>query len=182
MNLNQTLESLKSASNFCLKQEKVIEELQKVIAEKNEEISGKDKVIAEKNKEISGKDKEIAQKNEEISEKDKVIAQKNEEISGKDKAIAEKNKEISGKDKVIAEKNEEIHNIRRSRVAIENEKPLVQKTFRSTKHIKEAFLRFPHLPEQIFEIIDNQSLANSRLVAISWRDFVDDSIDSQIDD
>ena len=40
--------------------------------------------------------------------------------------------------------------------------------------MEEAFLRFPHLPEQIFEILDNESLANLRSTAISWRNFVDD--------
>ena len=38
----------------------------------------------------------------------------------------------------------------------------------------EAFLRFQHLPEQILQKIDDKSLVNSREVAISWREFVDD--------
>ena len=37
----------------------------------------------------------------------------------------------------------------------------------------EAFLRFPHLPEQIMEELDFKSLTNSRLVAISWKQFID---------
>ena len=40
--------------------------------------------------------------------------------------------------------------------------------------MEEAFLRFQHLPEQILEQLDNESLANSRVVAISWREFIDD--------
>ena len=40
--------------------------------------------------------------------------------------------------------------------------------------MEEAFLRFQHLPEQILEQLDNKSLVNSRVVAISWREFVGD--------
>ena len=40
--------------------------------------------------------------------------------------------------------------------------------------MEEAFLRFQHLPEQMLEQLDNKSLVNSRVVAISWREFVDD--------
>ena len=40
--------------------------------------------------------------------------------------------------------------------------------------MEEAFLRFPHLSEQILEQLNNESLANSRMVAISWREFIDD--------
>ena len=38
----------------------------------------------------------------------------------------------------------------------------------------EAFLRFPHLPEQIMEKLDFKSLANSRVVAKSWKQFIDE--------
>lgn len=38
----------------------------------------------------------------------------------------------------------------------------------------EAFLRFAHLPEQVFEELDFKSLTNSRLVAISWKEFIDE--------
>ena len=37
----------------------------------------------------------------------------------------------------------------------------------------EFFLRFQHIPEQIFEEIDFESLANARLVARSWKQFID---------
>ena len=37
-----------------------------------------------------------------------------------------------------------------------------------------AFLRFQHLLEQIMEELDFKSLKNSRLVAISWKQFIDD--------
>ena len=38
----------------------------------------------------------------------------------------------------------------------------------------EAFLRFPHLPERIMEKLDFKSLTNSRLIAISWKQFIDE--------
>ena len=44
----------------------------------------------------------------------------------------------------------------------------------SINRMEEAFLRFPHLPEQIFEKLDNKSLTNSRVVGISWCNFIDD--------
>ena len=37
----------------------------------------------------------------------------------------------------------------------------------------EAFLRFPHLPEQVFQKLDNISLTNSMVVGASWRNFID---------
>ena len=43
----------------------------------------------------------------------------------------------------------------------------------SINRMEEAFLRFPHLPEQFFEEIDFQSLENARLVARSWKEFID---------
>ena len=36
-----------------------------------------------------------------------------------------------------------------------------------------AFLRFSHLPEQIMEELDFKSLMNARVVAISWKQFID---------
>ena len=39
--------------------------------------------------------------------------------------------------------------------------------------MEEAFLRFPHIPEQIFEQVDFESLVNSRLIAKSWKQFID---------
>ena len=44
----------------------------------------------------------------------------------------------------------------------------------SINRMEEAFLRFPHLPEQIFEKLDNKSLTNSRAVGISWQNFIDE--------
>ena len=38
----------------------------------------------------------------------------------------------------------------------------------------EFFLRFQHIPEQFFEELDLESLANARLVAISWEQFIDE--------
>ena len=40
--------------------------------------------------------------------------------------------------------------------------------------MEEAFLRFPHLPEQIFKKVDNKSLTSSRVVAASWANFIDE--------
>ena len=40
--------------------------------------------------------------------------------------------------------------------------------------MEEAFLRFPHIPEQIMEELDCKSLTNARLVAISWKEFIDE--------
>jgi len=39
--------------------------------------------------------------------------------------------------------------------------------------MEESFLRFDHLPEQIFEKLDNKSLVNSRVVRASWCNFID---------
>ena len=38
--------------------------------------------------------------------------------------------------------------------------------------IEETFLRFPHIGEQIFERLDNQSLFNCQTVSKPWRDFI----------
>ena len=38
----------------------------------------------------------------------------------------------------------------------------------SINRMDEAFLRFPHLPEQIFEKFDNKSLVNLRVVGATW--------------
>ena len=43
----------------------------------------------------------------------------------------------------------------------------------SINRMDEAFLRFPHLPEQILEKLDNKSLLNSRVVGASWQKFID---------
>ena len=43
----------------------------------------------------------------------------------------------------------------------------------SINRMDEAFLRFPHLPEQIFDNLDFESLTNARLVAKSWKEFID---------
>ena len=37
----------------------------------------------------------------------------------------------------------------------------------------EAFLRFPHIVEQIFEKLDDGSLLRSRVVARTWKGFID---------
>ena len=34
--------------------------------------------------------------------------------------------------------------------------------------------RFPHLPEQIFQKLDNKSLVRSREVKISWQNLIDE--------
>ena len=39
--------------------------------------------------------------------------------------------------------------------------------------MEEFFMRFQHIPEQFFEEIDFESLANSRVVARSWKQFID---------
>ena len=43
----------------------------------------------------------------------------------------------------------------------------------SINRMDEAFLRFPHLPEQLFKKLDNKSLVNSRVVGASWHNFID---------
>ena len=44
----------------------------------------------------------------------------------------------------------------------------------SINMMEEAFLRFPHIPEQIFKKLDNKSLTNSRVVGMSWQIFIDE--------
>ena len=44
----------------------------------------------------------------------------------------------------------------------------------SINRMDEAFLRFPHLPEQIMQELDFKSLTNARLVAKSWKEFIDE--------
>ena len=44
----------------------------------------------------------------------------------------------------------------------------------SINRMEEAFLRFPHLSEQIFQKLDNKSLTNSRVVGILWQNFIDE--------
>ena len=39
--------------------------------------------------------------------------------------------------------------------------------------MEESFLRFDHLPEQIFKKLDDKSLVNSRVVRASWCNFID---------
>merc|ERR1712020_144592 len=43
----------------------------------------------------------------------------------------------------------------------------------SINRMDEGFLRFPHLPEQVFQKLDNESLVNSRVVGASWHNFID---------
>ena len=51
----------------------------------------------------------------------------------------------------------------------------------SINRIDEFFLRFPHLPEQIFEKLDNKSLTDSRAVGISRQNFIDEKAYPGID-
>ena len=37
----------------------------------------------------------------------------------------------------------------------------------------EFFMRFQHIPEQFFGKLDFKSIANSRVVARSWKEFID---------
>ena len=46
----------------------------------------------------------------------------------------------------------------------------------SVNRMEEAFLRFPHLPEKIFKKLDSKSLTNSRMVGISWKNFIDETL------
>ena len=91
-----------------------------------------------------------------------------------DQLIEELRRAIAEKDQAITENIEEICKLRMSKPAVENEKLLVQKPYRSLELMDEAFLRFPHLPEKILEILDNKSLTNSRVVGISWQNFIDE--------
>ena len=44
----------------------------------------------------------------------------------------------------------------------------------SLKNMDEFYRRFPHLPEQIFEKLDDESVLSSRVVARSWKKFIND--------
>ena len=46
----------------------------------------------------------------------------------------------------------------------------------SVNMMNELFMRFSHIPEQIFEELDFQSLMNARLVAQPWKEFIDKRI------
>ena len=54
--------------------------------------------------------------------------------------------------------------------------------------IDELFLRMEHIPEQIFDELDFESLMNARLVAPTWKQFIDErayqwsSFKNEIDD
>ena len=48
--------------------------------------------------------------------------------------------------------------------------PICQQT------MDELFLRFEHIPEQIFKELDFQSLMNARIVAPSWKQFIDNRV------
>ena len=57
--------------------------------------------------------------------------------------------------------------------SIGNAKKRKRATNNSINRMDEAFLRFPHLPEQVFQKLDNKGLANSRVVGASWHNFID---------
>ena len=66
--------------------------------------------------------------------------------------------------KVKRNQDEDIGNAKkRPRTSKRKENP----SNNSINRMDEAFLRFPHLPEQIMEELDFKSLTNSRLLAIS---------------
>ena len=71
------------------------------------------------------------------------------------------------------QKGKQDDNIGNSKKHTRNSKDEENPSNNSINWMNEAFLRFPHLPEQFFEKLDFESLANARLVAISWKEFID---------
>ena len=99
-----------------------------------------------------------------IAEKDQLISENNQALIVKDQIIAENAQVIAEKDQVIAENAE---------VIAKKDRLILRLRMKGAAFMEEAFLRFPHLPEQIFEQLDDGSLLSSREVARSWSDFVD---------
>ena len=64
-----------------------------------------------------------------------------------------------------------IENPKKFKRISEKKQKLVKNSY---NRMDEAFLRFPHLPEQIFAKLDNKSLINSRVVSDSWHNFIDE--------
>ena len=80
--------------------------------------------------------------------------------------------------KVKREEDDDIGKVkRRIRPSKNEENP----SNNSINRMEEAFLRFPHLPEQIFEKLDNKSLTDSRAVGISRQNFIDEKAYPGID-
>ena len=99
------------------------------------------------------------------------MAEKNQKILMKDQETPKKGQRTKRKQdcgntkKLVSEKKPKLSNDIQARAEKDQETPELRMT--GAAAMEEAFLRFPHLPEQIFEILDNKSLANSTMVAIS---------------
>ncbi len=82
--------------------------LERMIASKNEILEKKEKTIEEKEKTIEEKEKTIEEKEKTIEEKEKTIEEKEKTIEEKEKTIEEKEKTIEEKDKKLEEKDKAI--------------------------------------------------------------------------
>jgi FkbM family methyltransferase len=99
--IEQKNNELKEKNQELEQKQKVIEQKNNELKEKNQELEQKQKVIQEKNQELEQKQKVIEQKNNELKEK-------NQELEQKQKVIQEKNQELEQKQKVIEQKNNEL--------------------------------------------------------------------------
>ena len=115
-------------------------------AKKRVKISEEKPKLSNNSGAMSEKNQEIAENTQALPEKDQLIAENAQVIAEKDQIIAEKDLEIAEKDQLIAKKDRIILRLRMTGAAF----------------MEEAFLRFPHLPEQIFEQLDDGSLLRSR--------------------
>ena len=99
-----------------------------------------------------------------IAEKDQLISENNQALIVKDQIIAENAQVMAKNSQVIAENAE---------VIAKKDRIILRLRMTGAAFMEEAFLRFPHLPEQIFELLNDGSLLSSREVARSWKGFVD---------
>ena len=76
-------------------------------------------------------------------------------------------------EEVQTAKRKQDDNLGNAKKSTRNSKDEENPSNNSINRMDEAFLRFPHLPEQFFEELDFKSLANARLVARSWKQFID---------
>ena len=126
-------------------------------AKKRTKNQSQEQLIEELHRVIAEKDQLIAENSQALAEKDQLIAENAQAMAKNSQVITKKDQELAEKDQVIAQKDRLILRLRMTGAAF----------------MEEAFLRFPHLPEQIMEELDFKSLMNARVVAISWKQFID---------
>jgi FkbM family methyltransferase len=114
-NNNNITTVLKKKNQELEQKQKVIEQKNNELKEKNQELDQKQKVIEkknselkEKNQELDQKQKVIEQKNNELKEKNQELEQKQKVIEQKNNELKEKNQELEQKQKVIEQKNNEL--------------------------------------------------------------------------